>query len=190
MNSYKIINLRDLYTEIGEDECNKILSDYSCPVDADLGYFLHEKAIQFDKMDVSRTYLVFTQYKGENRLCAYFAIANKSMHIGKHVSATLRKKIIGLGYKTIDYVAVYLIGQLGKSYTDKLNELITGEELLKFALMQILKVHAGIGGRIIMVECKDEQNLIEFYTKHGFVRYGENAKENLIQFIKSVNSIS
>lgn len=40
-------NLSDLLDQLGEDEVKKILSSFSCPMNADVEKFLKEKAIEF-----------------------------------------------------------------------------------------------------------------------------------------------
>jgi len=75
---YKIINLKDIYNTIGEDKTKEILSSYKCDLNTDVEYFLKEKAIEFSKQDISRTFLVLSTYKNENVIVGYFAIANKA----------------------------------------------------------------------------------------------------------------
>ena len=47
-----------------EVEKNKyeILKDYKCSLNEDVEYFLKEKAIEFSKQDISRTYIVMSQH--------------------------------------------------------------------------------------------------------------------------------
>ena len=78
---YKIINLRDIYNTLGENKTRDILKNYTCELNSDVEYFLKEKAIEFSKQDISRTYIVMSQYKGENVIVGYFAITNKVTNI-------------------------------------------------------------------------------------------------------------
>ena len=60
---YKIINLKDIYNNLGEERTKEILSDYKCELNQDVEYFLKEKAIEFSKQDISRTYIVMRDRK-------------------------------------------------------------------------------------------------------------------------------
>lgn len=79
--SYKIVNLKDIYNTFGEDKTKEILKDYKCKLNLDVEYFLKEKAIEFSKQDISRTFLVLSEYKGRNVIVGYFAITNKATTI-------------------------------------------------------------------------------------------------------------
>ncbi|HML90621.1 MAG TPA: hypothetical protein PKA28_19495 [Methylomusa anaerophila] len=99
-------------------------------MDSDIEYFLHEKAILFHKLGISRTYLVYTSYKDKKELVGYFAIAPKVLRIKNNVSISLRKKLVGTKSNGINEIPVFLIGQLSKNYRDGLDKLISGDELL------------------------------------------------------------
>ena len=80
---YKIINLKDIYNNLGEERTKEILSDYKCELNKDVEYFLKERAIEFSKQDYSRTYIVMSQYKDKDVIVGYFAITNKITKIKK-----------------------------------------------------------------------------------------------------------
>ena len=80
---YKIINLKDIYNNLGEERTKEILSDYKCELNKDVEYFLKERAIEFSKQDYSRTYIVMSQYKDKDVIVGYFAITNKITNIKK-----------------------------------------------------------------------------------------------------------
>ena len=68
----KIIKLQTLLDSVGEIKTKDILSqfkslhDYSTSNRNDVEFFLHVKAIDFEKMALSTTYLVFSEYLNEN----------------------------------------------------------------------------------------------------------------------------
>ena len=74
-------NLRTLLDAIGEDMTQAILSDFSCPLNADVESFLRQKAILFSKQRIATTYLVFHSFQGAPVLVGYYALANKSVVI-------------------------------------------------------------------------------------------------------------
>lgn len=49
MTGYRVVNLHDLISELGEDTTARILSDFSCPLNRDVEFFLSRKAIDFAK---------------------------------------------------------------------------------------------------------------------------------------------
>ena len=187
---YKIINLRDIYNTLGENKTRHILKNYTCELNRDVEYFLKEKAIEFSKQDISRTYIVMSQYKGENVIVGYFAITNKVTNIKRiALSETKRKRLLKFAIYDKDSrcysIALPLIGQLGKNYYNNYNNLISGDILLKLACDKIKETQDLIGGRFVFLECEDKTKLKEFYENNGFVCFG---KRNLEKDERDKNS--
>jgi len=202
MTGYRLVNLIAMTEEIGEDATKDILSSFSCPLNPDVEYFLKSKAIEFAKQGWAQTHLVFASYKKEWVLVGYFALANKHMTISskfldKH-SRTLKKRISK--FATYDagikaYVlSAPLIAQLGKNFTNKYNELISGDELLNEACNKIATIQYELGGKFVYVECEDKEKLISFYSSNGFCEFDRRlldpdevdllSGEYLVQLIK------
>lgn len=201
---YKIINLKDIYNNLGENRTKEILKEYKCELNNDVEYFLKEKAIEFSKQDISRTFIVMSQYQGKEVIVGYFAIANKSTTIKKFIlSNTKRKKL--LKYAEYDNenkgytIALPLIGQLGKNYNNGYNKLITGDILLKFACDKIKETQDILGGRYVFLECEDNKKLKEFYEENGFECFGKrnlekderkrNSGEYLLQMLRDLSKM-
>ncbi len=74
-NKYRIINIRRYIgnenPELGEDELFQILSEFSCPLNPDVEWFLKHSSIEFTKKNQSVTYLVFSVSDG--KLLGYLA---------------------------------------------------------------------------------------------------------------------
>ncbi|WP_312560815.1 hypothetical protein [Anaerospora sp.] len=189
--AYQIVHLGEMIEVLGENKCKQLFANFSCPLDSDIEYFLKEKAILFQKMAVSRTYLVYTSYKNENVLVGYFALSSKGLSVRRNVSATLRKKITGSKSREITAIPVFLIGQLSKNYADNLDKLslISGAELLRMAFRKIIEAQRLTGGRIILVECIDNKKLEEFYTRHGFIFLDKDGNDGLFRYIREINGI-
>lgn len=64
--AYQIINLKDIYNELGENNTKELLKEFSCPLNKDVEYFIKNRAIEFSKQDISRTYIVMSSYKQKN----------------------------------------------------------------------------------------------------------------------------
>lgn len=173
MTGYKVANLLLMVEELGEDEVKRILSDFSCPLNQDVEYFLAKKAIEFAKHGWAQTHLVFASYKKEPVLVGYFALANKVICVpGSGLSSTLRKRINKFSTYDLNMkkyiLSAPLIAQLGKNYTNGYNTLITGDQLLEEACEKIGRIQFEMGGRFAYLECEDKPKLVEFYERNGF----------------------
>jgi len=177
MTGYKIVNLKLLVDEMGEEFAKDYLSQFSCPMNKDVEEFLRYKAIDFSKQDFSQTHLVLASYKEEPVLVGYFTLAYKYITIvaRRIKSNTLKKRInkfAKFDERSRSYcLAAPLIAQLGKNYANGYDKLITGDELLKLACDNIKVVQSMVGGRIIYLECEDKPKLIEFYERNGFCEF-------------------
>ena len=73
LTGYNLVNLEELVLQVGEERAKEVLSDFSCPMNADVEYFLRHKAIEFSKQRLAQTHLVFTSYQeavlSGQRLC-------------------------------------------------------------------------------------------------------------------------
>ena len=122
-DNYTMINIREYLAlgtdeEVGEPALVRMLSDFSCPKNPDVEYFLKKNAIEFTKKNQSVTYLVFSNDEGE--LIGYFSIALKPLTVrGETVSNTVKRKLLRiseLDEKSQTYtMSAYLIAQLGKN---------------------------------------------------------------------------
>jgi len=176
MSGYSLINIKDMIDQLGDDKVNNIISLYSCPLNKDIEYFLHDKAIEFAKQGIAATHLVFTSYMDKPVLIGYFTLANKYIFVPKKgLSNTLKKRIskFGMRLDTGYSLATPLIAQLGKNFTNDYNKLITGDELLYMALNKVKQIQSDIGGRTVYLECEDKPKLVEFYSNHGFFNFGK-----------------
>lgn len=58
MTGYGLVNLKDMIQELGEGRTKEILSEFSCPLNKDVEFFLHCKAIEFARQGIAQTQLV------------------------------------------------------------------------------------------------------------------------------------
>ena len=175
-DNYYTVNLRvyldkDKPTYIGEKSLSDLLSDFSCPKNPDVEYFLLHNAIEFTKKDQSITYLVFSGK--DTALVGYYSLTIKpiSVHI-TNISKSMAKKlsrvsVFDKGTKVYT-AAAYLIAQLGKNYSLPKEKQITGSILLGFALETISNLKYSIGGVLEFLECEDNEFLLNFYKQNHF----------------------
>lgn len=173
---YFTVNIRayldkDKPTYIGEDSLYELLSDFSCPDNPDVEYFLLHNAIEFTKKDQSVTYLVFNAEDAS--IVGYFSLAIKPISVNAaNISRTMAKKLARvsiLDENTSSYTtAAYLIAQLGKNYSLPREKRIEGSVLLGFALETISELKYSVGGVMEFLECEDNPFLMDFYTRNKF----------------------
>jgi hypothetical protein len=53
----KIVNIIDLYEEIGEEQVTLFLSDFCCPKNHDIEEFLKHKALGFSLQGIAASYI-------------------------------------------------------------------------------------------------------------------------------------
>lgn len=83
----------------------------------------------------------------------------------ENLSKSKIKKIDGFS-NSIEELPVHLIGQLGKN--DLESNLITGKELLDFSIEKIKTSIDIVGGRVVLLECRKIDKVVDFYTNYGF----------------------
>ncbi|MBQ9882006.1 MAG: hypothetical protein IJM42_05295 [Synergistes sp.] len=174
--------------QLDEERVKEILSSFASP-NKDVEAFFKEKAIDFDKQSISRTHLVFAQYRGDVVLTGYFTLAYKDFTIPKKsIGGNLARRLRKFANYNADLgaykISAPLIAQLSKNFSNGYNKLITGDELLKMACEMVSEVQLLIGGKIVYVECEDKRCLTEFYERNGFVVFSERqldakSKENM-----------
>jgi len=199
-----VISLNDLLkSDSTLEEINTLLFSFECKSlshgASDVEEFLHTKAVNFEKMDMARTYLVLSEYKNKPYLAGYFAISPKPLVIPKRqfakLSTSQKKKLMGFGHRTDmkNYECKgYLLGQLGKNYSEvakKANQL-SGRDLLTLAYGKIKEVYAIIGGRILYLECEDNEKIKNFYRDNGFRQLEDYiSPNNFCLFVKQIKDL-
>ena len=173
---FTVINIREYIgnvdeSQLGEDELNSILSEFSCERNPDVEYFLKSQAIDFTKKNQSVTYLVFSTEDAQ--LLGYFTLTIKPITVNaESFSNTARRKlsrVSTLDEKEHTYsLAAYLIAQLGKNYTEGANDRISGAELLGLAINQIEFLQYQAGGMVVFLEANDIDKLLSFYQTNKF----------------------
>lgn len=171
-----------------EIKAQELISIFVCEKDADIENFLKSRAIQFEKLGKSRTFFIYDEDQDELQILAYFTLAIQVLKIPEGMlSGNKVKKLDGLsanmrGNRITEFPSI-LIGQLGKN--EMYPGVISGSEVLEYCLATILEGQARLGGRIIMLECKDIPYLISLYEKFGFnVLEREYEEGELLQMIK------
>ncbi len=156
----------------------KLLETFNCTRNTDLQNFLYNKAITFEKNFRSRTYLYIENNLQE--VAAYFTITISTLH-----TDGISPEVTGLldGYKNdIASIPCFLIGQLGKS--DKFEPRKIGEFILNDAIEIIDQSQNTLGGRFILLDAINTQQVVKFYETNAFFPIENNPSSESIKMIK------
>lgn len=191
-----LVALQTLISQTQEDKdlLSRILSSFLCEKDPDIQGFLRNRAVEFEGISKSRTYLLCDEEKmesGKIAVLGYIAIALKVLHIPEGISIRARREIDGFSGKTngepIKEVPCYLIGQLARnSCVDK--SLLPGNQLLEEAYRIILSAIESVGGRYAMIECRTDDKLIAFYQRNDFEEFARIPDDDtpMVQMIRKM----
>lgn len=171
-----------------EAKAQELISIFVCTKVADIENFLKNKAIQFEKLGKSRTFFIYDEDREDFKILGYFTLAIQVLKIPDQLISGRKARLFdGFSSKIksvkITEFPVILIGQLGKN--EQYSETLSGSKLLEYCLATILEGQALLGGRIILLECKNKPYLISLYEQFGFnILDNDNPKDELIQMIK------
>lgn len=144
--------------------------------------------------------MVYASYQGLVVLVGYYALATKIFVIRNTAKLTYTlkqrlKRFAKYDFELDQYsISAPLIGQLSKNYTNAYNQLITGDELLKLACDRVQKIQRDMGGKLVYLECANNQKLVSFYESNGFRAFDireldredamRNGNPRLVQMLK------
>lgn len=175
----------------------QFLASFSCANDRDIESFLHNRAIEFEKLSKSRTYLICNEEDLKHNtldkvtIYGYISIALKILSIPEEASNRMRKKLDGFSAKIqgkpIHDIPCYLIGQLSRN-SNVPKDALSGAKLLDYAYSVISQSVDAVGGRYIMIECHDKEKLIHFYQQNSFKEIAWIPDENIamVQMIRKI----
>ncbi len=195
----RTLSLEEMMNELEDEALKSILSSFSCIYDEDIQNFLHNRAIEFERLSKSRTYLVVSDEEFRNpkvmfdeiTIYGYISLAVKVFTVSETTSNRQRQQLDGFSAKEhgkqISNFPCYLIGQLARN-SNVPKESISGVELLNFAYKTIGEAVKLVGGRNILVECRNNKKLIQFYLNNGFYQISQVPDDNqtMIQMIRRI----
>lgn len=155
------------------------ISSFICR-DKDVEEFLKNKALEFERRDKSRTYLIFSD---SSSLLGYFTLSLNALPFRENVSKNTIRRIDGFS-KDVQAVGIILIGQFGKDAEKSKN--MNGNELLEICLRTIERAKDIIGGRFIMLECLDIDKVVKFYSENGFQYLQLDKRDRYIQMVRRI----
>jgi hypothetical protein len=196
-DKYTVINIRrylhDNNPTDKEKWLRRVIDGFSSPINKDVENFLKSSSIEFTKKNQSVTYLVFLESRME--LVGYFTLALKPLTVrGETVSNRTKRKLLRvseLDEQSQTYtMSAYLIAQLGRNFTQGLDENITGAELLELAWSEIESTQYKCGGMVVFLEAENHVKLKSFYEANRFQSFdtrqisSSEEKHELVQFLR------
>ncbi|MCE4051853.1 hypothetical protein [Bacillus sp. Au-Bac7] len=153
------------------------LSSFSCEKNKDVESFLHNKAIENEKRNFSRTSLVIDE-ENNHDIIGYFTVLVKNFDF-TDVSATLRKRLTG-NKRASSFVTI-LIGQLARSdaYKDK----VSGKQILDLTIEHCKNhIKRSTALEVVCVEFEDIEPLHTFYESNQFKTLQRNENGLIISY--------
>ena len=179
-NSLSFVALNELLKQHPQKKIEKLLSTFKCIKNPDLEEFLitPNKAIQSEKRAITRTYLYLELQDRDVIVVAYFTITLKALHTDG-LSKSIIKKLDGID-KNREIIPCYLIAQLGKTTYCKYK---IGQNILDDAIATIRESYQIIGGRFIILDSVNIQEVIEFYKNepNSFVLLDQNSQKQNVK---------
>ena len=186
---YRTISLYDLINQkVGEKAIKEILSDFSCPLNEDVDYFIHYKAYDFERVGLARTYLVYALIDDKPILVAFYSLGQSNVVISEDLSKNMKKKIFGTTYPIGKNIKTLLIGQLSKNFYNGYNQYIAGDILMGLVFEKIKEIHLLFPSVVIHIDGRNDIHLKRFYEKMGFQLFKENG-DMLIYFMPTNNVV-
>ena len=192
-----VVQLKELSENAEIDVLLKMLGSFSCAQAKEIENFLINRAIEFERLSKSRTYLVFDAegMREKNKTPAiygYFSLALTILTVPETFSSRKRKELDGFSSKIhghrINAVPCYLIGQLAKNSSISSNP-VAGKDLVDAAINVIGTAEEAVGGRYVMIECHENEKLLQFYHDNSFEELDKvpYAEVPMVQMIRKIS---
>ncbi|MDR3282411.1 MAG: hypothetical protein LBS92_02230 [Candidatus Methanoplasma sp.] len=156
------------------EDVGDYLDGFVCTRDPDLELFLRNKAVVFEKRDLSRTFLLVD----DDKIVGYMSLSITILEIKEDwpVSNQLKRSMnVSNNAPTV----AFLIGQLCKA--DGVSDKI-GPDMIDLAMKMFDGMRKVGGGRVVCVDCKE--GLLGFYNKNGFRVVSKPTEDGLYRMVR------
>ena len=171
---YRAVALWELVGISGEERAHRILERYRAVRESDTETFLRERAVEMEKRDLSRTYLLMTCDLAA--VLGYVTLSIKCLRVPDDslVTGGMRRSM-NIDSRT-GVAQSYLLGQLSRSADAPKG---TGALLLDLAFEHLASAQREVGCRTVRLDCRNE--LVPYYAEHGFRLISRNGSGSLNQ---------
>jgi hypothetical protein len=170
--------ISEILRDLQESELNAALAAFSCK-DRDVENYLKTKAVEHERRNKSRTYLLLESTE-DLKILAYFTLSVKILAFGTGLSKTQVQKIDGFN-KDAKATPVMLIGQFGKD--EHAAGKVQGDKLMQLCQYHLEQAQKIVGGRAVLAECLPIPAVIAFYERNGFALLQEDETDKYHQMI-------
>ena len=176
-NKFIFYPLLSLIENYSKHQIKKFLKTFKCSLNKDIEDFLHNKAITFEKKLRARTYLLVE--KENKKIAGYFSIAINVLY-AKEIDKNTLLRIGDL--LTLKDIPCLLIGQIAKA--DDYKDIKLGDLLMEFAIEKLELTNKIVGGRFILLDAINNEKIINFYKKFGFLKIENDLEKESIKMIR------
>ena len=164
-----------------EDVIASSFKNFSTKKDLDVSYFLKNLAIDYEKKDIARTFLIFSdEYKG--RVLAYFTIGLNAFHIDKKLE--VEEAYDGVNLYENGYHPIYKLFMIGKDDNCPIDISLKNDIFEKEIITLIKKTKKNIGTNLMYLDCVIE--LQDYYKSLGFESLEYNSKYKLYRMFRAI----
>ena len=169
-------SLKEIIDDENYDETSvkEVFSNFTSSKNADVEDFIKDKAIDFEKKNLSRTFLVLDDDALQNdkiKLLGFFTLGIKSIIFGEDATLTKRNEIAKS--KIEKSIACFLLGQIARD--DKNSKKGFGKIIFDEAIRKIKMAQQNVAGRCIYLDCKKEMK--DYYINLGFKLLQNNPED-------------
>lgn len=164
-------------------------------LDDDIQKFLKKYALAYERLEISRTTLIFNEDRTE--LLGYFTLGLNTLYFSKKVKGIAEFKKIESAYPGIDLFKnnsrpVYKLFMIGKNFKTKSNNDGFMDYCFNDLIWERICIcNSFVGSNLMYLDCENNKTLINEYNKHGFEIFQEyNYKDENNEPVKMVRMIA
>ncbi len=141
-------------------------------LDDDIQKFLKKYALDYERLEISRTTLVFNEDRTE--LLGYFTLGLNTLYFSKTVKSIAKFKKIESAYPGIDLFKngsrpVYKLFMIGKNFKTKSNNDGFMDYCFNDLIWERICIcNSFVGSNLMYLDCENNEMLINAYNKQGF----------------------
>lgn len=175
---YLIQSLGGLLNNFNEDYLKSSFNNFETKKDTDISYFLKYLSIEYEKKDITRTFLI---YDANNKGCllGYFTIGLNILKLQENLK--IPDAYSGVHLYEKGYHPIYKLFMIGKN-DNALKKLSIKSEIFEKEVMgRFLELKKDIGTNLVYLDCTKE--LVPYYKNLGFTFFDYDDKSKLYNLI-------
>lgn len=147
----------------------RVLSHFTCHQNIDIIHFLTEKAVDYERHHISRTFF-FVNEQGD--WLGFFVLSLRVLDM-RDWDKKVKKQFLcsGKSPNNVQFIPTYLIAQLARN--DHFSNEINGRIMMNAVLKQLDETRRILGGKIVWLDSVNHEKVIQFYEQFGFRKVGQ-----------------